>query len=67
MNLPEASGYRIRHPLLHGKLNTQDYQSLSEVRADLEDLWSTLIGDALGVSLDAYEVCVAWFLHLSLA
>ncbi|KAJ9052968.1 actin-like protein arp8 [Entomophthora muscae] len=55
-NIPESSsGYIIRYPLLQGKLNTRDYSSLFEVRADLEDLWSSLIQEKVGVSLSAFE------------
>ncbi|KAI0225017.1 actin-like protein arp8 [Massospora cicadina] len=54
--LPEdSSEYTIRYPLLQGKLNTRDYRSLFEVRGDLEDLWSSLIQENVGVPIDAFE------------
>lgn len=56
LRLPEnGSKYLLRYPLKYGKFNTQDYSSLSEVRADLETLWSSAIQDYLELPIDTFE------------
>jgi actin-related protein 8 len=55
---PERAGYAVRWPIKRGRLNKEGYRSMQELAGDIQELWTIVLRDELGIQLEELKVCV---------
>jgi actin-related protein 8 len=46
---PEKAGYAVRWPIKRGRLNKEGYRSMRELAGDIQDIWTIVFRDELGI------------------